>query len=100
MGCCSSRSIDPEMISSPIPIISSSPSYNNQPNNHYPYPASSSSIMPQYTFQNPSPSQLGSYSFPTQSFAPKDLPPGHPFANPYSHYMPLVPITVFLSSHI
>ncbi|WWC70861.1 uncharacterized protein I206_104813 [Kwoniella pini CBS 10737] len=87
MGCTSSKSIDPRYISGPIPIPSTS--YNNHsyppPHNHHDT-YSQSNPTPQ--FNSPFESHLRPYQFPTYSFAPRDLPPDHPFANPYQNYMP------------
>ncbi|WWC96198.1 hypothetical protein V866_003065 [Kwoniella sp. B9012] len=85
MGCFSSKHIDPRMISDPVPI----PSQSHQPypstyhrQQHHAYPPSAA------RYDHDTPPQLRPYQFPTQSFEPRGLPPGHPFANPYSKYMP------------
>ncbi|KAK6908095.1 hypothetical protein L486_07469 [Kwoniella mangroviensis CBS 10435] len=87
MGCFSSKHIDPRMISEPVPIPSQS---------HQPYPSTNQQQYPEQHAYPPSaarydqdtPPQLRPYQFPTRSFEPRGLPPGHPFANPYSKYMP------------
>ncbi|WVW84781.1 hypothetical protein I302_106816 [Kwoniella bestiolae CBS 10118] len=87
MGCLSSKHIDPRMISQPVPIPSQHPTYSTtfhqQQQHHYP----PSNHIPPQLHQDTSP-QLRPYQFPTQSFENRGLPPGHPFANPYSRYMP------------
>ncbi|WWC62685.1 uncharacterized protein I303_105282 [Kwoniella dejecticola CBS 10117] len=105
MGCTSSRSIDPGYISAPIPIPSSAqhPLPHSSYGHSYPPPPQAHSggldrsnaipLPPSragsgYHPHAPPVPQLRPYQFPTQSFAPRDLPPGHPFANPYEKYMP------------
>ncbi|WRT67876.1 uncharacterized protein IL334_004850 [Kwoniella shivajii] len=88
MGCFSSKGIDPGMISLPISAPSQfqhqqsyAHGYDHGQEDYYPPQASSS-----HSGSAMSP-RLGSYQFPTHSFA-QNLPPEHPFANPYHRYMP------------